>query len=77
LIQLSTDRVQWGNVETVYGGTDESEDFKQKVLNDLSHSTTYFVRIYAFNREGNGPFSQYQNFTTRLLTGKLALMTCI
>ncbi|XP_060563629.1 contactin-1-like [Ruditapes philippinarum] len=64
LIQLSTDRVQWENVETVYGGTDESEDLKQKVLTDLSHSTTYFIRIYAFNRAGNSPFSQYQNFTT-------------
>ncbi|XP_060563649.1 uncharacterized protein LOC132723012 [Ruditapes philippinarum] len=69
LIQLSTDMEQWENVETVYGGTDESEDFKQKVLTDLSHSTAYFVRIYAFNREGNGPFSQYKNFTTRSIIG--------
>ena len=77
LLQLSTDKVHWENVETVFGGKDESEDRMHQVLNDLRHSTTYYVRIYSFNREGNSPFSQYQNFTTRPLTGELFVFSSI
>ncbi|XP_053389575.1 hemicentin-2-like isoform X2 [Mercenaria mercenaria] len=68
LIQLSTDRTQWRNEETIYGGTDESEEPMYEVLHNLQESTTYYVRMYAFNSEGNSPFSEVHNFTTLPIT---------
>ncbi|XP_053372613.1 hemicentin-1-like isoform X1 [Mercenaria mercenaria] len=67
LIQLSTDRKHWRNEETVYGGTDESEEPMYKVLINLQESTIYYVRMYAFNSEGNSPFSEIHNFTTLII----------
>ncbi|XP_053390451.1 neural cell adhesion molecule 2-like [Mercenaria mercenaria] len=68
LIQLSTDRKNWRNEETIFGGTDESGEPMYEVLNNLQESTTYYVRMYAFNSEGNSPFSEIHNFTTLLIT---------
>ncbi|XP_053391074.1 hemicentin-1-like, partial [Mercenaria mercenaria] len=63
VIQLSTDQSNWRNV-SVYGGNDESHEPVSHVLCCLHDSTTYYVRMYAFNTEGNSSFTENLNYTT-------------
>ncbi|XP_053389842.1 protein turtle-like [Mercenaria mercenaria] len=68
VIQLSADLNIWRNI-TVNGGINESLEPISEVLRDLRDSTTYFVRMYAFNNEGSSPFTEFLNFTTPSHTG--------
>ncbi|XP_053409347.1 sialoadhesin-like [Mercenaria mercenaria] len=63
VIQLSTDLSNWRNV-TVYGGNDESSEPVSHVLSGLHDSTTYYVRMYAFNKEENSSLTENLNYTT-------------
>ncbi|XP_060564839.1 hemicentin-2-like, partial [Ruditapes philippinarum] len=63
VIKLSTDQKSWKDVE-VFDGKTESDEMISKRLSGLSPSTTYFVRMYSFNREGNSTATSSLNYTT-------------
>ncbi|XP_053391382.1 hemicentin-2-like, partial [Mercenaria mercenaria] len=63
VIQLSTDLNIWNNI-TVYGGLNKSLEPISEVLPGLHDSTTYYIRMFAFNNEGSSPFTEILNYTT-------------
>jgi hypothetical protein len=69
VIQLGTDE-KWSDVE-VFDRNTEDKDRISTILTDLFDSTTYFVRLYAYNVEGNSPLSETLNFTTSPIKGKI------
>ncbi|XP_060575287.1 neural cell adhesion molecule 1-B-like, partial [Ruditapes philippinarum] len=67
VIQLGTDE-KWNDVE-VFDRNTEDRDRISTILTDLFDSTTYFVRLYAYNEEGNSPLSETLYFTTSPIKG--------
>ena len=68
VIQLGTDEKTWSDIE-IYDGLKQDDNPISTILTDLHDSTTYFVRLYAYNDEGNSRLSETLNFTTAPIKG--------
>jgi hypothetical protein len=66
---VGTDEKTWSDVKVFDRITEDGKPITT-VLSDLLDSTTYFVRAYAYNEEGNSPLSETLNFTTSSIKGK-------
>lgn len=79
VIQLSKDKFNWSNITSVNGMLSTSKDPISKTLDGLDDSTTYFVRMFAYNIEGNSTYTDYLNYTTLTigLTIKYSCNNCI
>ncbi|XP_060578473.1 neural cell adhesion molecule 2-like [Ruditapes philippinarum] len=72
VIQVGTDEKTWSDVK-VFDRITKDEKPITTVLSDLHDSTTYFVRAYAYNEEGNSPLSKTLNFTTSSIKVKVTI----
>ncbi|XP_060593354.1 fibrillin-1-like [Ruditapes philippinarum] len=63
VIQLGTGESSWEDTE-VQDGVKHNDQTISKILTGLRDSTTYFVRMYAYNDVGNSPLSEILIFTT-------------
>jgi hypothetical protein len=69
VIQLGTGKRSWEDTE-VQDKVEQNDQTISKILTGLSDSTTYFVRMYAYNNVGNSPLSEILIFTTSPIKGK-------
>ncbi|XP_060551819.1 fibrillin-2-like [Ruditapes philippinarum] len=63
VIQLGTGESSWEDIE-VQDGVKQNDQPISKILTGLIDSTTYFVRMYAYNNVGNSSLSEILSFTT-------------
>ncbi|XP_060563555.1 uncharacterized protein LOC132722945 [Ruditapes philippinarum] len=63
VIQLGTGESSWEDTE-VQDGVKQNDQPISKILTGLGDSTTYFVRMYAYNKVGKSPLSEILIFTT-------------
>lgn len=70
VVQVSTDLKKWRNVSSIFDGKNENAKPVSTTLTNLQDSTTYFLRVYAYNDEGKSSYTDYVNFST-IAGGKL------
>ncbi|XP_052803517.1 uncharacterized protein LOC128233735 isoform X2 [Mya arenaria] len=64
VIQISIDEIHWSNASIRTEDTDRSNDIYRLTISNLDHSTTYFLRLYAFNELGLSGFTSVLQATT-------------
>ena len=75
VIQTSKDLIYW-KTDLVNEGVTQSTNLMTFVLFQLSASTTYYLKMYAYNEEGNSQFTKRLQTMVRIATFKIFKIRC-